>query len=91
MGDVGYAIADVVYKYKPEQPLVENPSALTTQLWNLHGWYLEAARQKRDCIMAAVQDQHYFGEYGVEVGFDDFFQMYNQRALDKAIVSCYCL
>ena len=91
MGSGDYAIADVVYKYTPGEPLVEDTSVLTTQLWDLHHWYMEAAKEKKTCFMAKVQQQHYFEDYGVEVAFSDLFQMYNQHALDKSIISCYCL
>ena len=93
IGDVGYPIAQITIQPKFELglPLVENPSALTTQLYKLNNWYMAAAKQGREYLMAGVKDQHYFREYGVQVDFSELFQMYNQLALDKSIISCYCL
>jgi hypothetical protein len=93
IGDTGYPIAQITIQYKFELglPLVENPSALTTQLYKLHNWYMAAAKEGKMCLMAGVKEQHYFRQYGVEVAFSELFQMYNQLALDKSIISCYCL
>ena len=93
IGDTGLPIAQITiqYKFEPGLPLVENPSALTTQLYKLNNWYMAAAKQGREYLMAGVKDQHYFREYGVQVDFSELFQMYNQLALDKSIISCYCL
>ena len=93
IGDTGLPIAEIVIQYKFElgMPLVENPSALTTQLYKLHTWYMTAAKEGRTYLMAGVKEQHLFREYAVQVPFSELFQMYNQLALDKSILSCYCL
>ena len=93
IGDTGYPIAQITIQYKFELglPLVENPSALTTQLYKLHNWYMAAAKEGKIYLMAGVKEQHYFRQYGVQVEFSELFQMYNQLALDKSIISCYCL
>ena len=57
----------------------------------LHQWYLKAAKEEIIGIMTGVKEEHYFQEYGVQVDFSDLFRLYNQRALDKAIVSSYSL
>ena len=54
-------------------------------------WYMTAAKEGRIYLMAAVKEQHYFREYAVQVEFSELFQMYNQLALVKSIISCYCL
>ena len=91
LGDTGYAIAEIAYKYVLGQPLVTDTKALTTQLWKLHNWYMTAAKEGRFYLMAGVKEEHYFREYAVQVEFSKLFQMYNLRALDKSIISCYCL
>ena len=93
IGDTGLPMMQVVptYKYELGLPLVENPSALTTQLYKLHTWYMTAAKEGRTYLMAGVKEHHLFREYAVQVEFSELFRMYNQRALDKAILSCYCL
>ena len=52
---------------------------------------MAAAKEGKMCLMAGVKEQHFFRQYGVEVAFSELFQMYNQLALDKSILSCYCL
>ena len=49
IGDTGFLIAQITIQYKFELglPLVENPSALTTQLYKLNNWYMVAAKQGR--------------------------------------------
>jgi len=42
-------------------------------------------------LMVAVKKEHYFREYQICIMLEEFFQLYNQDALDKSIVSCYCL
>jgi hypothetical protein len=93
IGDTGLPIAQIAIQYKFELglTLVENPSALTTQLYKLHTWYMTAAKEGRTYLMAGVKEHHLFREYAVQVEFSELFQMYNQLALDKAILSCYCL
>ncbi|XP_071676863.1 uncharacterized protein [Lolium perenne] len=58
---------------------------------NLHTWYGVAAKGGMETIMVRVKEEHYFQEYSVSVDFSELFQLYNLRALDKSIVSCYCL
>ena len=41
--------------------------------------------------MVGVKEEHYFQEYAVTVDFADIFGLYNLRALDKSLLSCYCL
>ena len=89
--ETSYDVAPLAYKYVHGQPLVMDPKALTTQLWNLHNWYMTAAKEGKTYFLARVQEHHLFREYDVQVKFEELFQMYNQRALDKPIISCYCL
>ena len=91
LGDTGYAIAEIAYQYVLGQPLVTDTKALTTKLWKLHNWYMTAAKEEKFYLMAGVKEEHYFREYAVQVEFSELFQMYNLRALDKCIISCYCL
>ena len=93
ISDTGLPMMQVVptYKYELGLPLVENPSALTTQLCKLHNWYMTASKEERFYIMAGVKEEHYFHEYAVHIEFSALFEMYNQQTIDKCIVSCYCL
>ena len=60
IGNTGYPIAQITIQYNFELglPLVENPSALTTQLYKLHNWYMAAAKEERLYLMAGVKEQH---------------------------------
>ena len=42
-------------------------------------------------IVAKGPHEYYFRADEVHVEFDELFQMYNFDALDKSLVSCYCL
>jgi hypothetical protein len=86
-----YPIAEVAYKFVQGEDLVENVRLLSTSMRNLHIWYTNATKKGIEAIMVRVKDEHYFQEYSVSVEFCELFQLYNLRALDKSIISCYCL
>ena len=86
-----YAFLEVAYKFVHGENLVENVRALPTRMRNLHTWYLNRAKEGFVAIMAGVKEEHYFQEYDVSVDFVDLFALYNLRALDKSLLSCYCL
>jgi len=83
------------YKYKYGAPLVrpEEVKDLPTYMRRVHDWYMKAAEEGRDALTVGVRDDHYFrGDNEViNVDFEELFQLYHQDALDKAIISCYCL
>ena len=81
----------VAYQYVPGENLVENVSSLSTRMRNLHTWYKKVAKTGNVSVLVAVKEEHYFQEYVVSVEFSKLFQLYNLRALDKSLISCYCL
>jgi len=89
--DIDYPIAEVAYKFVQGKNLVENICTLPTRMRNLHSWYLNAAKEGIESLMVGVKEEHYFQDYTVIVDFVDLFALYNLRALDKSILSCYCL
>ena len=89
--ETSFAYLELAYSYVLGQPLVTDPASITTQLWKLHNWYMAASKKEKFYFMAGVKEEHFFREYAVQVEFSELFQMYNQRALDKSIISCYCL
>ena len=89
--DTDYAFLEVAYQFVQGKNLVENVSTLPTRLRNLHSWYLNRAKEGFVAIMVGVKEEHYFQEYAVSVDFVDLFALYNLRALDKSLLSCYCL
>jgi hypothetical protein len=86
-----YPLAEVQYKFVQGKDLVENLRKLPTSMRNLHSWYSDATKKGIESIMVRVKEEHYFQEYSVSVDFGELFQLYNLRALDKSIISCYCL
>ena len=52
---------------------------------------MEVIKEGREMLMVAVKNEHYFREDLLCIELEELFQLYNQDALDKSIVSCYCL
>ena len=72
---------DIKRKYVRGQPLVkpEEVKNLPTRMYELHDWYMKITKStNRESLMVTVE-------------YNELFQLYNQDALDKSIVSCYCL
>ena len=95
LGDeVQFEMAEVAYRYEHGKPLVkpEQLPRLSTMMRTLHNWYLKACKEGTDSILVGIKDEHYFnGVEALYIEFEELFQLYNQAALDKAIISCYCL
>ena len=85
---------EIKRKYVRGQPLVEPQKAknLPTRMYELYQWYMNIIKiSNRESLMVNVRKDHYFHEKAVSVEYSELFQLYNQDALDKSIVSCYCL
>ena len=85
---------DVKRKYARGQPMVkpEEVKFLTTRMYELHQWYMkEVKTTNRESLMVEVPKGYYYHEKALWVEFQEMFQLFNQDALDKSIVSCYCL
>ena len=85
---------EIKRKYVRGQPLVEPDEVkkLPTRMYELHQWYMDITKiSNRESLMVNVKKDHYFHEKAVSVEYSELFQLYNQDALDKSIVSCYCL
>ena len=77
-------------------PLICDPMARVQAMVTTHlgGAAVRPAMGVREIahqIMVKVKEEHYFQEYAVSVDFKELFQLYNFRALDKSLLSCYCL
>ena len=85
--------AVVARKYVKGEPMVstERYQDLPTHMRNLHDWYMTVVKEGRERLVANVAAEYYFYESTIHVEFDEFFQLFNQDALDKGLVSCYCL
>ena len=85
---------ELQWKYVRGQPMVkpEQIPLLSTRMYELHQWYLrEVKTTDRESLMVRVKAEHYFHEKDLWVEFQEMFQLFNQHALDKSIISCYCL
>jgi hypothetical protein len=82
---------EVAWKYVPGQDLVREVENLSTRMRNLHDWYLREVKKGQDSLMVKVKEEHYFHAKDLWVEFQEMFQLFNQDALDKSLVSCYCL
>jgi hypothetical protein len=73
---------------KPEQK-----RGLSTNMQNLLGWYKAYTEKKnfKRFILLDVREGHYFKRYLIHIPLDELFQIFNQRELDKSIISCYCM
>ena len=85
---------EIKRKYVRGQPLVEPDEVkkLPTRMYELHQWYMDITKiSNRESLMVNVKKDHYFHEKAVSLGYSELFQLYNQDALDKSIINCYCL
>ena len=93
IGDSGHPMAELAWRYVHGQPLVrpEEVGRLPTQMQKLHDWYMQVAKEGRTSLWVAVKKEHYFNENQIYIELEENFQLFNQDALDKSLVSCYCL
>ena len=84
---------ELAWKYVLGNPLVrpDEVELLPTQMRRLHDWYLREIKAGRESLMVKVKPEHYFHGKDVWIKFPEIFQLFNQGALDKSLVSCYCL
>ena len=93
--DVHYDPMEVqIHRYEYGKPLVKDEKSLTTMMRRLHDWYLKICRESggRSTLYARVKPEHDL--VGIEllpIPFEEFYQFFNQLALDKTTVACYCL
>jgi hypothetical protein len=84
----------IAYIYWHGAPLVkpEFVKDLPTKMRRLHKWYMEAYAESKNWIYAGYKHHHYgHGDSFLLIVFLELFQFYQQDALDKTIVSAYCL
>ena len=82
------------FSYRYGRPLVKpDHPPLTTMMRTLHEWYMKTCNESgRDTLTLRIKEDHdLVGMDQLSVEFDELFQLYNQKALDKTIVTCYCL
>ena len=86
--------ADVAYQYRHGCDLVKHElvKELPTKMRRLHNWYMRASAKGENWIYCAYKNEHYgHGDGHIMIEFCELFQLYQQDALDKAVISAYCL
>ena len=82
------------HKYHYGKHLVKDERSLTTMMRRLHDWYMKTCRESDGTSTLTLRVKPEHDLVGIEllnVPFEDFFQFYNQKALDKTTITCYCL
>jgi hypothetical protein len=83
----------LTWKYEKEKSQIPpgKEETLSTQIRRLHKWYIDAAKGAREFLLLKITKDHFLGEDLVHIEFDEFFQLFNQDALNKSLVSSYVL
>ena len=74
--------------------LVKDEKSLTTMMRRFHSWYMKTCRESEgmNSLYLNIKEEHdLVGIDLLNVPFEEFFQFFNQKALDKLTVTCYCL
>jgi hypothetical protein len=85
---------DIFRTYKYGKSLVSPKSwpLLGTQMFLLNKWYLDACTKREQWLLAKVRPEHYFNGYDlIHIEFKELYQLLNQDALNKSLLSCWCL
>ena len=84
---------ELAWKYVRGKPLVrpQQIPLLLTQMRKLHEWYEEITKGDHNYLMVAVRYEHYYREDSIAIELEELFQFFNLDALDKSVVSSYCL
>ena len=82
------------FRYQYGKPLVKDGSPpLTTMMRRFHQWYMKTCSGSgKDTLTMRIKEEHDLVGTGLfSVEFDELFELYNQKAIDKTLVTCYCL
>ena len=85
---------DIEHQYRYGHPLVRpgEENDLPTKMRRVHNWYMEASAKSEEWIMMPIRNEHHgYGERTNMIEFQKLNQLFQQRALDKSILSAYCL
>ena len=82
------------FKYEYGNPLVKDGTTLTMMMRRFHDWYMKTCREfdGMSTLTLRVKPEHdLVGIELLNVPFEELFQFFNQKALDKSTITCYCL
>ena len=85
---------EIARQYVKGESMVSNEELTRlSHMRNLHDWYMSHTSRKnaKDWIPVDIREEHHYKPYMIQVQMIELFQLYNQRALDKSILGCYCL
>ena len=93
--NVHYDFMEVqIQRYEYGKPLVKDEFFLTTMMQRFHNWYMETCREsdgKNDLYLHIKEEHDLVANDLLTVPFEEFFEFFNQNALDKLMVFCYCM
>ena len=93
--DAALGFGPVAPKYVHGAELVSKNrlDEMPTHLRQLHEWYLQFCERDKTTryITADIPEEYYFRREEIHVEITEFWQLFNLEALDKALMSCYCL
>ena len=93
--DVHYEIMEVdEHKYHYGKPLVKDERSLTTMMFRFHNWYMKTCRESEGTNVLTLRVREEHDLIGIELlnfPFEEFFAFFNLKALDKLMVTCYCV
>ena len=82
------------HRYEYGKPLVKDEKSLTTMMRRFHSWYMKTCRESEgtNSLYLNIKEEHDLVSNDLLcVPFEEFFEFFNQKALDKLMVFCYCL
>ena len=89
------SVVEEVGKFQYGHSLVKPGTPLTTMMRKLHSWYLDCCKSAggQDSIFVQVKENQdeLIAIDLLPVPFEELFQLYNAMAIDKVIVTSYCL
>ena len=93
--DVHYDFLEVdKHKYMYGKPLVKDERSLPMMMFRFHDWYMKTCRESEgsNILTLMVREEHdLIGLELLIVPFEEFFAFFNLKALDKLMITCYCL
>lgn len=82
------------HRYEYGKPLVKDEKSLTMMMRRFHNWYMKTCRESggMNTLYLRIKEEHdLVGNDLFPVPFEEFFDFFNQKALDNLTVFCYCL
>ena len=93
-GSIPTTHIDIYRTYEYGISLV-NPKSLSsvgTQMYLLNKWYLRACDNEEAWLIVRIRPEQYFNGYDVlHIEFNELQKLLNRDALDKSLLSCWCL